>query len=442
MTDEELIQKAQGYFKDLKILNVVRKKNKNYFEIICPYCGEKRDELSTLYSIKKKAVSCSKCRKILIKQTKNSKIKYEDSFEQNDNFDRSRFWNYSLNTQKPSEISRYTKKKFWFRCEKEHDFKASIESINKKGTWCPICATFLKESKMAVVLKQVIKHEFPDTIWEYDIGFRGEKGGISRYDIYIPELNLLIECQSEYHDTKTEFDLKKQLYAQLKGFDFISIDNRQGTPLDIIKIFFPYIQKIPNYVGMLENTKINWDLKKAQELISNSDKTISEVAKELKINIGSLYNKIYKNELKVPKNKHIEKEIVQLDFEGNLLKQYKSARECCRMGNFNPSDISSCCKGRQLTHKGFIFMYLKDYLNKEKDNFGRIFVSEQIKQAPCKNKKKKVYQYSLSGEFIKQYESLTDVQKETGFDLRNISACCKGKTKTSNGFIWRFDKIN
>ena len=26
MTDEELIQKAQGYFKDLKILNVVRKK--------------------------------------------------------------------------------------------------------------------------------------------------------------------------------------------------------------------------------------------------------------------------------------------------------------------------------------------------------------------------------------------------------------------------------
>lgn len=258
MTDKEMIEKAKRYYLDLEILNVIKIDNKTYFEVICPHCGQKRDRLSTLSAIKKHTVSCNECRKKLIKQTKNSKVvPYENSFEGTDNFNRVQYWDYNKNIKKPSEITQGTRSKYWFNCENGHSFQSSISDVNTKGNWCPICASFLKESKMAVALKQVLRHEFPNTIWEYDAGFKGTKGGKSRYDIYVPELNLLIECQSEYHDSKIELDKLKKQYAILNGYDFVAIDYRSGKIETILKCFFPNIKEIPDYVSFMKNTKVD-----------------------------------------------------------------------------------------------------------------------------------------------------------------------------------------
>ena len=53
------------------------------------------------------------------------------------------------------------------------------------------------------------------------------------------------------------------------------------------------------------------------------------------------------------------------------------------------------------------------------------------------NKSKPVYQYDLNGNFIKKWDCQKDIQRELGFDERNISACATGKVKTSFGFIWK-----
>ena len=51
-----------------------------------------------------------------------------------------------------------------------------------------------------------------------------------------------------------------------------------------------------------------------------------------------------------------------------------------------------------------------------------------------------VCQYSLDGEFIKEWPSLAEIERQLGFAKANISACCKNKygAKTRYGYIWRF----
>lgn len=51
---------------------------------------------------------------------------------------------------------------------------------------------------------------------------------------------------------------------------------------------------------------------------------------------------------------------------------------------------------------------------------------------------KAVLQYDLVGNFIKEFPSLKEVQRQLGYDTGSISNCCRGKAKTSGGYKWRY----
>lgn len=53
-------------------------------------------------------------------------------------------------------------------------------------------------------------------------------------------------------------------------------------------------------------------------------------------------------------------------------------------------------------------------------------------------KSKPVLQFDLNDNFIKEYPSIRQVYRETGFAFQNISACCKGKLKQAYNFKWRY----
>ena len=59
----------------------------------------------------------------------------------------------------------------------------------------------------------------------------------------------------------------------------------------------------------------------------------------------------------------------------------------------------------------------------------------KIGDAISVGRKKKILQFSLSGEFIKEWESASDVP----FAKQNaINNCLKGKSKSCAGFTWRY----
>jgi hypothetical protein len=49
-----------------------------------------------------------------------------------------------------------------------------------------------------------------------------------------------------------------------------------------------------------------------------------------------------------------------------------------------------------------------------------------------------VVQYSKQGEFISEFESINEAQRQTGVPKGNIGQCCKGSRNTAGGFIWKY----
>ena len=51
---------------------------------------------------------------------------------------------------------------------------------------------------------------------------------------------------------------------------------------------------------------------------------------------------------------------------------------------------------------------------------------------------KPVLQYEKSGEFVKEWRSTHDVERNLGYYSQNISSCCTGKCKSAHNFIWKY----
>lgn len=55
-----------------------------------------------------------------------------------------------------------------------------------------------------------------------------------------------------------------------------------------------------------------------------------------------------------------------------------------------------------------------------------------------KSLSKPVLQYTLSGVFMKEFESLAAVKRELGFNASSVNKAARGIYKSSNGYIWKY----
>lgn len=74
---------------------------------------------------------------------------------------------------------------------------------------------------------------------------------------------------------------------------------------------------------------------------------------------------------------------------------------------------------------------------KENNNHGTRVKRVSKKQINGK-KSKQVLQFTLDGKFIKEWVSVSEIQRQLGFNQGFISNCCLGKYKQSYGFIWKY----
>ena len=63
---------------------------------------------------------------------------------------------------------------------------------------------------------------------------------------------------------------------------------------------------------------------------------------------------------------------------------------------------------------------------------------ETLTKTNTSKKPKPVLQYSLDGDFIAEWPSACEVQRQLGFRNSSICLCCNGKCKQSHGFIWKY----
>lgn len=50
---------------------------------------------------------------------------------------------------------------------------------------------------------------------------------------------------------------------------------------------------------------------------------------------------------------------------------------------------------------------------------------------------KPVVQYTLDGEFVNEFPSINEIERQLGYNHSNITSCLSGRTRTSYGFVWK-----
>lgn len=114
------------------------------------------------------------------------------------------------------------------------------------------------------------------------------------------------------------------------------------------------------------------------------------------------------------------KSVNQYDLLGNYIKTYISISQAEKENN--TTNIASCLSGKYKSSGGFIWKYSGDKILNSYKN-------EKIK---------KVIQYDLSENYIKEFNSIAEAAKLTNSDSSRICSCCNNRIKSSNGYKWKY----
>lgn len=121
------------------------------------------------------------------------------------------------------------------------------------------------------------------------------------------------------------------------------------------------------------------------------------------------------------------KAVEQYSLDGKLIATYPSAHQAGEVTGIPYASICHCCKGEIKTTG----LFLWKYADSDK-KITSLTVQDVI------NRGRAVNQYSLDGEFIKQYASLKEASLETGINKSSICRVCKKNGHTAGGFKWAY----
>jgi len=137
-------------------------------------------------------------------------------------------------------------------------------------------------------------------------------------------------------------------------------------------------------------------------------------------NLGLKHKKAIKNSQK----------LYQFTINGELIKCWNSIDEAAIALNLQYKNIMRMCSKRKMTVNGV--SYLSKSVGGYAWSYEKDFTCEKY------NNNKKVQQYTLDNVLIKEYENIASASEET--KCGHISDVCKGKRKSSGGFIWKYVK--
>ena len=132
-------------------------------------------------------------------------------------------WNHEKNGElKPEDFMPNSNKKAWWKCEKGHEWRATINSRNNGGG-CPICTSERNTSFPEYAFIYYLKKQDIEIFHSYK-----EKG--YELDIYIPSKNIAIEYDGYFwHKNKAKKDLEKNSRCVKDGVKLYRI--REGLPV-------------------------------------------------------------------------------------------------------------------------------------------------------------------------------------------------------------------
>ena len=136
-----------------------------------------------------------------------------------------------------------------------------------------------------------------------------------------------------------------------------------------------------------------------------------------------------------------KKAVVQLSLSNEVIQIFTSVSSAAREYGIASGSICKCCQKELRSAGGFIWIYEDEvdisHLTFPSSERKAALIEEGIRIGQAKQRKK-VMQLTVEGELVRIWDSLTQAAKENGMDVSSICQCCKGKIKTSGGYMWRY----
>lgn len=122
----------------------------------------------------------------------------------------------------------------------------------------------------------------------------------------------------------------------------------------------------------------------------------------------------------------LAKPILQYSLDGKFIREWPSIHKAAVYYKVKDSTIGEVCRGYR--------NYCGDYTWRYKEDFDDIPDTINIKN---KHARAKVKQYSLNGEFIREWDNMSQAAMELGYSLGNFSTYCNGRNNHEyKGFLY------
>ena len=288
--------------------------------------------------------------------------------------------------------------------ENESDGYKYTEGTTKKANWkCPRCNSIIKDRSVGYIVskktvpctncsdgfsfsEKLVYHLLSDN----EIPFEAEKvfswSGRIRYDFYLTDLNWIVESHGIQHYEDVKF-----CKSNRRGLQYQKEQDEKKKILALRNGIEKYI-----VIDSRESSS---------KFVINSIMRTSLKHLINKINIPSL------------EKRTASSMIIEASDRWNLGESIEEILKALKV-----HDTTLRIYLRKATKLG-----LCDYNGKE-----------SIKRMGYRKIGKQVIQLTMNLEFVREWNTLAEINRETGYSADYISKCCKGKVKSSKGFKWMF----
>lgn len=143
-------------------------------------------------------------------------------------------WDFERNAIQPTDVSRHSYKRAWWKCEYGHNWSAKICERTMEGKTCTVC-----ESEFDSALLQLLVSLYASKYKMNIIAMSDEIIGLP-VETYIPELHIIIERVDNLPGNENKRTVKKHL-CKMNGIAYFEIDVKDRVELaNRIKQVFQY----------------------------------------------------------------------------------------------------------------------------------------------------------------------------------------------------------
>jgi hypothetical protein len=120
-----------------------------------------------------------------------------------------------------------------------------------------------------------------------------------------------------------------------------------------------------------------------------------------------------------------KKDVFKYNKKGNLVTKFDCLEAAAKTVGATKQSISSACLSVNKLYKGFYWSY----------KLQEPFIPGTDKRL------KKVFQYTLKGEFVNEFNSVAEASRKTGVSKTSIAKVCRREYSKSNGFVWSYCRL-